>query len=629
MKKTVTFSALALSLVASMGLSAQTGNVVIPSKVVGKVVTIKSSGAIEKADSKIAKKNKVAPIFDPEVEDQAFYPAPAGVFYLGFDMDSDKPVNEAAVAPCGVDITFHCPLSTNSNDYEWTYTNPEGKEVEVENEDIVMNVSELDLVDAPLLYAQGRWGRGTYSMAREGIIFGQGYYASRGNEWYASNQNTNFIMSEFIPDAATYANYEDAGSELEKQYPVKISDVTVKGFGELFSYVAPYSFDALRASIVVAGDQIAMGDVVADIYPFSEETGVDFGKKLATYEMSTGVQNDKYQGSYWYTLEFAPAEGSEAPVITTPVMVVFHPAEGCEKVMAPNVNPYTEALDGEPATSFLYAAYTRNGETYENGCLNYAGVELEGNRGSQYLYHWTVSGKMNYDVTVPVATFAVTATYDNTQGSVSINGSEGSDDVEEGSDAVIVITPEDGYQIAKVTLDGNDITDEVGASGQYVVNDVTSAHEIVVVFELKQFSLSIALQGGVITSKYDYGTVIKYIPEADDNWTFHSATVGTEVITTLDEDGAFVVGPLTEDTTVSVVFKEPVSGVASVEADAITVTVQGNTVMIVGAPEDANVEVFDAAGVRCYAGSDHQVNLGKKGVYIVSVAGQSYKVLLR
>lgn len=492
-----------------------------------------------------------------------------------------------------------------------------------------MNVSKLSIVDAPLLFAQGRWGRGTYTMAREGIIFGQGYYAYRGNEWYASNQNTNYILSEFVPDPATYANYPQAGPELVKQYPLKISDVTVKGFGELFSYVAPYSFDALRASIVVAGEQIEMGDVVADIYPFSEEAGVDFAKKLATYEMAGGVQNSKYQGSYWYTLEFAPAKGTEVPVITTPVMVIFRPAEGCEKIMAPNVNPYTEALDGEPATSFIYAGYTRGGETYENGCLNYAGVELEGSRDLHYLYHWTVSGKMNYDVKVPVETFAVTATYDNIKGSVSINGSESAADVEEGSDAVVVITPAAGYQIEKVTLDGKDITDEVDATGKFTIAAVKAAHEIAVAFEIKQVRLSIALQGGALTIIHDYGTVIRYIPEAETNWTFHSATVGAEVITTLDEDGAFEVGPLTEDIKVSVVFKDPTTDTVSVDAETVTVTVQGHAVVITDVPEGADVEVFDAAGIRCYAGREHQINLGNTGVYIVSVAGQTYKVLLR
>ena len=628
MKKTITLSAVALCVAASMSLSAQTGNVVIPSKIAGKAVTIKSSAA-EKANSKFAKKNKVAPIFDPEVEDQAFYPAPDGVFYLGFDMDTDKPVDEAAIAPCGVDITFHCPLSTRNNDYEWTYINPAGKEVEAANEDIVMNVSELSLVDAPLLYGQGRWGRGTYTMAREGIIFGQGYYAYRGNEWYASNQNTGFILSEFSPSSALYVNYPSAGPELAKEYPVIISDVAVKGFGELFSYVAPYSFDVLRASIVVVGEQIAMGDVVADIYPFSEETGVDFGKKLATYEMAGGVQNDKYEGSYWYSLEFTPSKGAEAPVITSPVMVIFRPAEGCEKVIAPNINPYTEALDGEPATSFIYAGYTRNGETYADGCLNYAGVELEGNRGLQYLYHWTVSGKMNFDVKVSVATYAVTATYDNTKGSVSINGSESAADVEEGSDAVVVITPAAGYQIEKVTLDGKDITDEVDATGKFTIASVKAAHEITVAFELKQVRLSIALQGGALTTIHDYGTVVRYIPEAETNWTFHSATIGTDVITALDEEGAFVVGPLTEDTKVSVVFKEPTSEAASIAAETVTVAVQGHAVVIGGAPEGANVEVYDAAGVRCYAGRETRVNLGNSGVYLVNVAGQTFKVLLR
>lgn len=159
---------------------------------------------------------------------EVFYPAPAGVFYLGLPMNnSSYDVPEYGVAPCKVDITFSTDIDLDYNDYEWTYVNAAGKEVEASNEDIVMNVPELKVVDAPFLFAQGYGGQGTYSMARGGILFGQGYY----NEFYATNLNVAKINSEFFNVAALAVNYDEAGKNFADEYPLKISDVAIKGWG--------------------------------------------------------------------------------------------------------------------------------------------------------------------------------------------------------------------------------------------------------------------------------------------------------------------------------------------------------------------------------------------------------------
>ena len=67
--------------------------------------------------------------------------------------------------------------------------------------------------------------------------------------------------------------------------------------------------------------------------------------------------------------------------------------------------------------------------------------------------------------------------------------------------------------------------------------------------------LSIAVEGGALTTVHDFGTELRYIPEAAEDWEFHSATVGDLTITVLEADGSFLTGPLTDDTTINVVHR--------------------------------------------------------------------------
>jgi hypothetical protein len=53
----------------------------------------------------------------------------------------------------------------------------------------------------------------------------------------------------------------------------------------------------------------------------------------------------------------------------------------------------------------------------------------------------------------------------------------------------------------------------------------------------------------------------------------------------------------------------------------------GNVVNILGT--DAKAQVFDAAGRTVYAGADRQITIGTNGLYLVKVAGKTFKVVIR
>ncbi|MCM1484173.1 MAG: T9SS type A sorting domain-containing protein [Muribaculaceae bacterium] len=335
--------------------------------------------------------------------DYAHYPAPAGVYFLGLDRKGNIPAAEYAMAPCNVNIVFHAPLDLSEGDYEWDYINAAGKSASAENEDITMNVSSTSVVDAPYLYCWTYSGTGGYTMARDGIAFGYGSIPDdKGVHYMSSNLNSILLGADLYDVATLSVNYGDAGKNFADSYPLKISDVTVKGFAELFRYAAPYSFDEIRADVIYADGTGSKGDIShleADIYPYDSEKGVDFDHLLATYPASEAIHYDTYQGARWVCYEFAPAAGTTAPVITSDVMVIIRPSDGnTEHYISPTIKGVDTYYSAEPHTAFVYCAYTRGGNRVENGCLDYSGVEVEGSRASYYSHHWNVGGKMNYAV---------------------------------------------------------------------------------------------------------------------------------------------------------------------------------------------------------------------------------------
>lgn len=68
-------------------------------------------------------------------------------------------------------------------------------------------------------------------------------------------------------------------------------------------------------------------------------------------------------------------------------------------------------------------------------------------------------------------------------------------------------------------------------------------------------------------------------------------------------------------------------GVDDVAADGVSVTVSGGNIIVGGAGDGAAVEVYNIAGQRVYSGTAKPVALGK-GLYIVRVAGRTFKVAL-
>ena len=97
------------------------------------------------------------------------------------------------------------------------------------------------------------------------------------------------------------------------------------------------------------------------------------------------------------------------------------------------------------------------------------------------------------------------------------------------------------------------------------------------------------------------------------------AADGVATITCHTTDGS----DLTATCTVTV----GTGAVDGIEADAVTVRGENGVIRVEGA-EDARVEVFNNAGVCIYSGTDTEITVPQRGLYVVKVAGRATKLAL-
>lgn len=336
--------------------------------------------------------------FDP------YYPAPDGVLYLGLQANGKTPPAEYALVPNYGSITFKSGFS--DGDYTWDYyTDGGANKDDIDNADLVIGYTGTKVVSSPSLYCVGYGGRGSYSMARDGLAVGYGSVPTGGAfEYYGSNINSAELKAQFYDPATLSVNYEAALAALSEYYSdSKVTVTSIKGFGELFSYSSAYALDNVRADVVYADGTVAdPSHLVAEIYPFDKATGVDFSNKIATFAGTSVTKHD----DYFYCFDFAP---EAAPTVTTPVMVIIRPTEGTTNIISPAIYVSETFHEADPGSAYMYCSYKFGSSEVADGCLGYNGVEMRSYGRTMYHNHWNVGIKRTYIDPAGAASVAVDA----------------------------------------------------------------------------------------------------------------------------------------------------------------------------------------------------------------------------
>ena len=248
--------------------------------------------------------------------------------------------------------------------------------------------------------------------------------------------------------------------------------------------------------------------------------------------------------------------------------------------------------------------------------VNYSEVELSDGK----LVLSDIDGNKVVSVTFEEIEYTETVTV-----SVGDNGTvspSGSVVVERGEDLELTITPDDGYRIASVILDGTDVTSEVKDS-VFILSNVVSGHSVRVEFEVITYTVTVTAgengSADPTTSVVEYGKSLKivFIPEPGYRTSYLTINGGDRIVP--DDRTNYVIDDIIEDKAVEVFFERDDSAYASVSVAIVghgTVNdnsdsfkdevLKGNSYTITSVPSEGyrlskvlvdNVEVPTSGGV--------------------------------
>ena len=111
------------------------------------------------------------------------------------------------------------------------------------------------------------------------------------------------------------------------------------------------------------------------------------------------------------------------------------------------------------------------------------------------------------------------------------------------------------------------------------------------------------------------------VATVDENGLVTAVGEGTATITATANDGSGVAASCV----VTVTF---IDGIADIEASKVTVLAANGRITVSGKEQDDTVSVYDTGGRLLYRGESDVIDVPRKAVYIVTVSGKSYKVIV-
>ena len=150
--------------------------------------------------------------------------------------------------------------------------------------------------------------------------------------------------------------------------------------------------------------------------------------------------------------------------------------------------------------------------------------------------------------------------------------------------------------------------------------------------EGEEYYLAIRMgDGGTLLQPIELGQTYTYKVEPDEGWTVNTLTFNGEDMTNQLLDGQFSTPVITGDAELNVVFKQKASNIKSMkqtETSKVKVYAYNGTVKVVGAEDDAEVEVYNAGGILIANGEGNCSMTLASGIYIVKVGNETFKVSL-
>lgn len=221
------------------------------------------------------------------------------------------------------------------------------------------------------------------------------------------------------------------------------------------------------------------------------------------------------------------------------------------------------------------------------------------------------------------------------KGTVTVNESSATNnDIVSGTDVKLLITPQNGWKIQKVTINDTDITEEC-LDGEYVIESIAQNTSITVIFEELPAILHLKqADGGSINIPIVKGTKFTCTLSVEDGWSINTVQFNNSNVTSqVDENNNYTSPIIYNDAILSVSYeKYGDSSVSSmIDESSVTAYVTDKGLLIIEGTENMTpISVFASDGrlVTTIISNNGRTtyNLKKRGVYLVKTISKTIKV---
>ncbi|MCR4902034.1 MAG: hypothetical protein K6A23_04185, partial [Butyrivibrio sp.] len=252
-------------------------------------------------------------------------------------------------------------------------------------------------------------------------------------------------------------------------------------------------------------------------------------------------------------------------------------------------NIYMLTLDG--TTELLY---TLTSDEQANGSI--FGLDLVDGVMYYYVgYYYRDYTLYEYELTMPASSNVIITATAGTGGSISPSGES---DYTYGSDASYTITPNTGYELSAVTVNGTSIDlstlTESGSSYIYTFSNITSDSTIVATFTIYTYEVSVSYDSNgtayigtegttTTTVNYNGSITIYFVPNTGyepDTVTVNDVAVSSDnIVCSSDELYYLTITNITEEQAVTVTFSIKTYDITATAGDNGSITPAGTTIL--------------------------------------------------
>ena len=378
-------------------------------------------------------------------------------------------------------------------------------------------------------------------------------------------------------------NYSNYQSHTADTYNKKIASgedikkITANEFGKTISTV-PFDFNREKYNVTISGDMVTLTDKDPKVYygdePFEINADDFFVGGSEHYTLNSGslsqIGNAKYDAdkhifsctpinkdndkfnvtvSYYNTIDKAKAN----ILMGMPECVIVRYKFKVE--MRPKINATFNAEGGDVTVNPEQVIKGSDSEvvvTPKEGwrvkSVKVDGTDVKLTDGKLQLTNIVNNTNVEVEFEV-IPKYKVTVTTEGS-GKVTPETSE----FYEGSNAEFTVTPDEGYYIKSVTVDGNAVklTDN-----KYTFNNITEEHTLAVKFEaIPKYKITVTTEGSgkvtPVTSEFYEGSSAEFTVTPDKGYYIKSVTVDGNAVELTDNKYTF--NNITEEHTLSVVF---------------------------------------------------------------------------